>query len=546
MVATITLPNDLVRVASLYFEGLGTPISLSAAVMLRYGEWEGLARLSVDPRSYTCPQRYARDNAACALLKKFQQLPTVTDRRSEAIQKWWSGERDCYLSNERLTPYLREHRNSADRVGGIDEFFSSVRKIIVSWIGQRPPDLAIGRHGPGATFSDKGRNTTVPDKMSSDPTLTRDAVWFLPQWLGTQWGAAFASRRGEFSFSRGNRFVTVPKTALVDRSIAAEPSINVFYQLALGRELRKRLRQAGWDLDVAQEVHRRVACESSVSREFCTLDLSNASDTVCTTLVRLCMPPCWFSQLDDLRSKFTKMGNRWVRLEKFSSMGNGFTFELETILFAAIACAVVRKNGGKGELGKDVFVFGDDIIIPDAQYQNLDPVLRFCGFTLNKEKSFVGDVPFRESCGGDFFSGQPVRGYYLKQLPAGPEDFIPFANGLHAMSERLKTLRFELNRRAWFTIQDQVPTRVRQCRGPKDLGDVVFWEDDPERWTTKTRNSIRYFQAFRPWRMRVTPFSVFDADVVLACATYGTGNYREGVIPRDGVQSYKVGMVPHS
>lgn len=546
MAATLTLPDDLVRTASLYFEGLGTPVSLSAAVMLRNGEWDGLARLSVDPRSYISPQHYARDNAACALLKKFQQLPTVTDRRAAAMQKWWDGERDCFLSNERLTAYLPEHRHASDRVAGIDAFFATVRKIIVSWIGQRPPELALGRHGPGATFSDRGRNTTVPDKMSSDPTLTRDAVWFLPQWLGTQWGAAFAQRQGKFSWSRGNRFTTVPKTALVDRSIAAEPSINVFYQLALGRELRKRLRSAGWDLDAAQDVHRRVACDSSVTREFCTLDLSNASDTVCTTLVRLCMPPLWFSQLDDLRSKATLVDGHWVHLEKFSSMGNGFTFELETLLFAAICCAVVRMNGKAGILGRDVFVFGDDIIVEDSQFANVDPVLRFCGFKLNREKSFVGNVPFRESCGGDYFAGQPVRGFYLKEQPMGPQDFIPFANGIHAMTARLRALGFELNRRAWFTVQDQVPSAVRSCRGPQALGDIVFWEDDPARWTTKTRNSIRYIRAFRPWRMRVTPFSVFDAEVVLACATYGTGNYRGGVIPRDGVQSYKVGMVPHS
>lgn len=546
MVAASALPDYLVRSASLYFEGLGTPLSLSAAVKLREGDWEGLAGMSVNPRSYTCPQRYARDNAACALLKKLDKLPTVTDRRSAAMRKWWEGERDCYLSNERLTPYLREHRNSADRVGGIDEFFSLVRKIIVSWIGQRPPELALGRHGPGATFSDRGRNTTVPDKMSSDPTLTRDAVWFLPQWLGTQWGAAFASRLGKFSWSRGNRFTTVPKTALVDRCIAAEPSINVFYQLALGRELRKRLRSAGWDLDLAQEVHRRVACSSSTSREFCTLDLSNASDTVCTTLVRLCMPPLWFDQLDDLRSKLTLVDGHWVHLEKFSSMGNGFTFELETLLFAAICCAAVRMNGEAGILGEDVFVFGDDIIVKDHQFVNVEPVLRFCGFKLNEEKSFVGDVPFRESCGGDYFSGQPVRGYYLKRLPAGPQDIIPFANGLHDMAARLRTLGFELTRHAWFSTLDILPSRVRSCRGPKALGDIVIWDDDPAYWKTKTRHSIRYIQAFRPWRMRVTPFSVFDADVVLACATYGTGNYRGGVIPRDGVQSYKVGMVPHS
>jgi hypothetical protein len=555
MVATCALPSELVRSASLYFEGLGTPIALSAAVKLRHGDWDGLAQLSVDPRSYACPQRYARDNAACALLKKLEELPTVTNRQQAAMLKWWEGERDCYRSNERLTPYLRDHRNSSDRDRGIDEFLSLVRKIIVSWIGHTPPGLLQGRHGPGATFSDKGRNTTVPDKMSSNPSITRDAIWYLPQWLGNQWGASLAQRCGELSWTRGNRYSTVPKTALTDRSIAAEPSINVFYQLALGRVLRKRLRSIGWDLDLAEEVHRQVACSSSVSSEYATLDLSNASDTVCWTLVKVLLPPKWFEALDDLRSKYTLVDSHWVRLEKFSSMGNGFTFELETIIFAALTCAAVRKHGGKGQLGKDVFVFGDDIIMPTKAYEYVDPVLRFCGFKLNREKSFFGTEPFRESCGGDFFAGKPVRGYYLKQLPSGPQDLIAFANGLYAMASRLRDLSFDLLPKARFSVMDCLTEDVRRCRGPQALGDIVLWEDDSDRWNIRWRSSIRYINSFRPWKTRVTPFSVFDGDVVLACATYGTGNYgtpekgrmrREGVIPRDAVLGFKVGWVPYS
>jgi hypothetical protein len=46
--------------------------------------------------------------------------------------------------------------------------------------------------------------------------------------------------------------------------------------------------------------------------------------------------------------------------------------------------------------------------------------------------------------------------------------------------------------------------------------------------------------------VRVISFQRFEAQVVLACATYGTGNRRGGVIPRDGVLSYKVGWVPFS
>jgi hypothetical protein len=311
-------------------------------------------------------------------------------------------------------------------------------------------------------------------------------------------------------------------------------------------------------LDRAQDVHRQVAETSSVTREFATLDLSNASDTVASTLVKVLLPRKWYEALDDLRSKKTFIQNKWVVLEKFSSMGNGFTFELETILFAAIACSVTRECDGLGELGSDVFVFGDDIIVKNSVARPLKSVLEFLGFNLNYEKSYFDDSPFRESCGADFFAGKPVRPYFLKELPNGPQDYFGLANGIASLTDRIALTGYEVGRRAWFSVLDCIPTRIRSCRGPKDLGDIVI-HDNEEHWTCRWRNGIRYLKALKPDRVRVIGFDRFDPRVVLACATYGTGNYgtpisdggdvvlrREGVIPRDGVLSFKVGWVPYS
>ena len=541
-----TLPGDLVRTVSLLLEDLGTPKCLSMAINLREGNWDWISDVSLDPRDYLVAASYARDAAGLSILKKLQQLPGTIDRRAAAIVKWKQGERDCYWSNERLQRYLPKNRLSGDRDAGIASFLERVRKIIVGWIGHSPDVLADGRFGPGTTYSDRGGRTTVPDKMTADPSLTRDALWFLPQWLGNQWGSDVAQRHGELSFVPGNRYSTVPKTAKTDRSIAAEPSINVFFQLALGRQLRARLRKrAGWDLDRAQDIHRRVAEESSVTLEFATLDLSNASDTVAKVLVEALLPRAWYDQLDCLRSKKTLIDGKWVVLEKFSSMGNGFTFELETIIFAAIACAVTRECGGMGILGCDVFVFGDDIIVKNDVARPLKPVLEFLGFTLNMEKSYFGVEPFRESCGADFFAGKPVRPYYLKEIPCEPPDYVAFANGLRAVMQRLALTGYRCKLRAWFAVLDCLPSTVRRCRGPQGLGDLVI-HDDQSKWTCRTRSSIRYIQALRPHRYRVIRYSWFRPEVVLACATYGLGNRDEGVIPRDGLLGYKVGWVPYS
>jgi len=533
------------------FDGLGSPLALAAKKLVVESKWDELLELSNDPRSYSTAISYYLDTQAIGFLKKYADLPNSADRKAAAVKKWWDGERECYLSNERLSPYLPQHAQAPvdERVGGIDELFSLTRKIILEWIGPRPPSLAAGRFGPGATFSDPSRKATAPEKMSSDPSLTRDAVWYLPQWLGTQWGSAFAARHGELSFVRGNRFGTAPKTSKTHRATGVEPSINVFYQLFYGRVLTDRLLKAGWDKRLMKEVHAEIARHSSITREFATLDLANASDTVCKNLVKILLPPAWFEVLDDLRSKFTRHGKQWVRLEKFSSMGNGFTFELETIIFAALCCATLRKNGGRGVLCDDVFVFGDDIIVPTVMARNVIPVLQFCGFKLNKEKSFYGDEPFRESCGGDYFNGKPVRPFHLKKEPRNPAAWISLCNGIYRIIETLNGVNgshWDLTEVHKFATL-QIPNRIRSCRGPKALGDIVIWEDDESEWRTSWRGGIRYLRSYLPSEHRLIRYSKFHSDVILACATYGTGNSElGGVIPRDGLLRSDVGEVAFS
>jgi hypothetical protein len=293
-----------------------------------------------------------------------------------------------------------------------------------------------------------------------------------------------------------------------------------------------------------------MAKTSSVTREFATLDLSNASDTVCRNLVKILLPPTWFESLDDLRSKATLIEGRWVHLEKFSSMGNGFTFELETLIFASLCCATLRKLGRAGTLGSDVFVFGDDIIVPTVIVREVIAVLRFSGFELNEEKSFFGDEPFRESCGGDYYDGFPVRPFYLKDEPIDPAAWMSTSNGVYRIIETLNGLvggsHWNLGYVRDYALQ-RLPSWVRCCRGPKALGDSVIWEDDQSKWRTRTEWGIRYFKAYVPSKYRLVRYTRFSSDVVLACATYGTGGSKSGgVIPRDGLVSSKVDWLAHS
>ena len=544
------------RLAALTYSALGTPFSLGLLAALKGEDWDSIATRRIDPKAYTNATEYFLDAQASALLRKCEGLPTSFDRRAKALENWKLGEESCYRANERLAPYVegKSHPLLDERVY---HHVGGIRKIVEAVLGKAPTlDALSGRHGPGATFSDPSKRSTIADKMNSVPSMTPGAYWFLLPWQGTKWGAVTASSEPRRSprLVRGNRFAVAPKDATKDRPIAAEPSVNIFYQLALGKVVRRRLKGVGIDLDYGQETHRQVARESSITGHLATLDLSNASDTVAYNLVKLLLPPEWFALFEELRSPWTRMsrkdvgliarhstnskGTAWVKLEKFSSMGNGFTFELESLLFYSIVkyTEMCLIDGDEGR----TLVYGDDIICNTEIVGAVTSILNFFGFSINREKSF-SDGPFRESCGGDFFEGQAVRPYFLKEDPCEPQHFIAAANAVRKASrEALGSL--DLLRRSWFYLLDQLPSEIRNCRGPEGLGDLCI-HDEANRWVTRWRSQSKMIRVYRPHRIQKVPWHVFDPDIVLACALYGAPWGGGGIVPRSSSQSFKLGWI---
>lgn len=535
------LPPEVERFCRAYYGALGTPIACELLQLMSERNWDAIAVKRIDPRAYTCAVQYFKDASAASLLRKCEDLPTSFDRKAAAVRNWKKGEESCFRTNRRLFPYLEGLTNPSSNMD-VARHIVGIRKIVASILGRVPSqDDLIGRHGPGATFSDPAIRSTIADKMNSIPSATPGCLHFLPNWLETKWGRECASAGTPRSpvFVRGNRFSTAPKDAEKDRPIGAEPSLNVFYQLSLGKLIRRRLKNVGIDLDDGQDKHRQVACAASITGRHATLDLSNASDTVSAVCVELLMPNPWFELLNWLRSPYTRVDGKWVRLEKFSSMGNGFTFELESLIFYAIV-RYTEMMLLDDDVEDDTLVYGDDIICRTEIVTPVTKILNFFGFQLNEEKSFWAG-PFRESCGGDYFSGQAVRPYFMKEFPCEPQHFIAAANAIRKKAfDCLGSLDVLL--RAWFILLDNIPTGIRRCRGPEGLGDVVI-HDDEERWVTRWRSQTKYIAVYRPARYRKVPFKVFDDGVVHACALYGVPWSGGFVIPRDAVLGYKVGWI---
>lgn len=551
------LPTEVEKALTRLCEGIGSDTSKKVLDLVRRGRWDDLAKLKVNPLAYDDAETYFGDVAVTSFLRKCADLPTSVDRKAAAVQNFFECEQLCKRTNQRLSIHLWDTlateqlaREGSRPRDACTLLIAEARKEMFKLLGKCPDGLK-GRFGPGSTYADKGLLTTVPDKMSSRPTMTPDFWPHLFNWVGTQWSKTCCESGRVPVVVEGNRFTTVPKDCTKDRGIAVEPSLNSFYQLAYGKAIRKRLRLRGINLKDGQKIHQQVAREASISGAFATIDLSNASDTVCKVLVELLLPDDWFTTLSELRSPTTLIGGNVIKLEKFASMGNGYTFELETAIFLAISLAVrnlwLHRNPDiqKMSPGDGIWVYGDDIIVPTFIAEDVIGALKYLGFSPNEDKTFLsGD--FRESCGGDYFKGVDVRSYYLKEFPSEPQQFIAMANGIYRMGRQnngSSDHRRYLHR-VWLCVLDNLPAHIRKLRGPESLGDLVI-HDAPEYWVTNTmRSHLRYFKVYRPCRFYRVGWEHFKPDVVLATALYGTGDGLMGVTPRDAVRGYKVGWVP--
>lgn len=236
----------------------------------------------------------------------------------------------------------------------------------------------------------------------------------------------------------GSNSTSVPKDSTTNRMICTEPSLNMFFQLGAGAVIEGILKTChNIDLSTQPTINKAMAKHGSIFGRLATVDLKNASNTICTQLVKYGLPVDAYRTLERLRSPNTKIDGHYHKLHMFSSMGNGFTFPLQTLIFATLVRVVYglvgiepiafgpRRNYG---------VFGDDIICDTLAYEKLVEILSGCGFTVNSKKSYsVG--AFRESCGGDYFRGTDVRGVYLRKISCD-QDLYSIFNRLARWSIR--------------------------------------------------------------------------------------------------------------
>lgn len=412
-----------------------------------------------------------------------------------AWDKFRKNEGLCGNTNRRFLRYRRSWARVESKAPGTGDFLERVRLRVQRILGPLTSEIydsilqGVGL-GPGMTLSScDPKRVTAPYKLSDMPTSTLGALavwndyisqttcpWFF-DWKKDESGTFVRSTR--VRFVPGCRFTFVDKTVEEKRTIAIEPSCNVSLQLALHRYFAARLKRFGIDL-ADQTKNRRLALKGSSDGSLATIDLSSASDLIAFEVVRFLLPSDWFQLLDCIRSKTGQYRDSTFVLNKFSSMGNGFTFALETILFKAIVDTVVANEDC------ETAVYGDDIIVPTPFFNPLCRALRGFGFKVNLKKSFASG-PFRESCGLDAFDGVDVRPVFPRSLEQGLVKTIELHNHLWSRDRQLARV-----------VESWIPEPLRTY-GPPDralsylfseerelLGKCRVWSDDLQTWCYST------------------------------------------------------------
>jgi len=399
---------------------------------------------SLDATVYASADLLLQDRLVVELFSKFNFHDSPFNKRERAKLRFFEAEERCREANFRVVHGQQALSSDVNAV-----LHGAIRLIEQRILGRFEVNamLDFARFGPGASLCVKGPFTTEYFKLCEKvPTVSSGAFPYAEALLAydVKWSAylqgihpfdvwgPFLPVKGEgqeLGLVDYNKVAFVPKNAKTDRSIAIEPYFNVYFQLGIGGMIRERLyRHCGIDLD-SQLRNQTLAHKGSITGNLATIDFSMASDTISRETVRLLLPPEWFDHLDRLRSKHYLMDGAIRPYEKISSMGNGYTFELETLIFYSLAESACRHLNLDST---DVTVFGDDVVLPTDACTLFQTVCEFLGFKVNEEKSFLSG-PFRESCGEDYLRGIRVRPVFCKEL-ATVQHVASLANRLSALN----------------------------------------------------------------------------------------------------------------
>lgn len=468
-----------IQFAKKFLEALDTPLSLGIALLLENNEHAQIARYKYNPNREIRGD-LVRDNlAAASLLRKYKGLKTNIDTREVAIQSFHKGESACAATNARFRNPILDPLYTGANVWLHNAFKRKIEKILGTY--RKEDFFNLGAWGPGSTISITGNDTSAVRKFRFEKQITAKLYALIKDELVSEYPNWFPSQDvvDKLVQVTCSELLTVSKNAATDRTIFKESGITTWFQKSLGESIRVCLRRHGYDLN-STERSQEIARQGSITGRSVTVDFENASNTIAKLMMRESITDeVWFTLLDACRTPSYTLdkGKTFHVFEMFSSMGNGYTFELESLIFVAAAEACHDYYGLAYD---DISVHGDDITINIEAYDLYRQFCEFLGFKVNDQKSFATGY-FRESCGAYFFDGRDVQPYFLKKKSYDAKSIFRLANGVTSVAHRYRNcdgrdIRFlPLHR----YLVEQLPMTLR-LKGAAIQGDVCLHVDFDE------------------------------------------------------------------
>lgn len=344
----------------------------------------------------------------------------------------------------------------------------------INIFGAFDPFDIVPKHGPGAVATgEKGEEKW-------DFTRLYLAIHQLyPYWQYFMLPGTFDSNDPEASLDHFQRIPTgtakvslVPKDSRGPRLISAEPLEYMWLQKGLGESIVSHLERTyptrGQINFTTQSINRYLSLIGSTHKEnlsqfgdalrrdisrarmpiplrgdgtYVTLDLKDASDRVSLALVERIFSkvPVLSQCLSALRTTATRLPDgRQIQLNKYAPMGSALCFPVEAYIFWIIIVAAITRSTSRPPLKimKEVFVYGDDIIVRKTYSKIAIDALERVGLKVNTQKCCLSGK-FRESCGLDAFDGVDVTPLKLRTTWTGNRkdhlalaSYISYANSL--------------------------------------------------------------------------------------------------------------------
>jgi hypothetical protein len=403
------------------------------------------------------------------VFSKYDDGKPSEDKEKNTWKRFHEAEDQCQQTNHAI--YMRGQLNTP--------FWRLVRARVHNALGRFDWDECARSFafGPGSTTRlTKVRSAAaykysgIPETTPGNAVIARCAITHLPIWKQVVLYRGDDLCRDFVKVVPGNSVIAVPKNYKTDRTIAKEPDMNIYVQKGIGRAIRRRLYRIGVNLD-DQTRNQRAAREGSLTGQLATIDLSMASDTVARELIHALLPADWCTALEQTRSPVGVLpSGEQIRYQKFSSMGNGYTFELESLIFWAIAqqCAVSNI----WEKDSSICVYGDDIVVPTHCAADVCSRLAEAGFTPNAKKTWT-DGPYRESCGKHYYSGIEITPFFIRKVVRSLDRLFLAHNNLYRWLERWEEGRGQTVE-ALTKLRSLAPAKWREPRLPDGFGDGAF------------------------------------------------------------------------